>query len=60
MKTDEPHPLTMIKFLRDRPWLWIILAFVILITAWTFLLKIAGENRPASVEIYQAPTQTQP
>jgi hypothetical protein len=43
------------KFLRDRPWIWIILAFIILITAWTILLKIAGERQPASVEIYQQP-----
>ncbi len=45
----------MIKFLRDRPWIWIILAFVVLITSWTILLKIAGEKRPASVEIHQKP-----
>jgi len=45
----------MIKFLKERPWLWIILAFVILIAAWTILLKIAGERRPASVELYQPP-----
>ncbi|MEQ1839301.1 MAG: hypothetical protein ABL994_02730 [Verrucomicrobiales bacterium] len=49
----------MIKFIRDRPWIWIIVAFVILITSWTILLKIAGEKRPASVEIYQHP-ETKP
>ncbi len=48
------------KFLRDRPWLWIILAFIILITAWSILLKIAGDRKPASVEIYQAPTKNKP
>lgn len=51
---ENLHP-SMIKFLRDRPWLWIILAFVVLIIAWTFLLKIAGERQPASVELYQHP-----
>ncbi len=45
----------MIKFLRDRPWIWIIVAFVVLITAWTILLKIAGERQPDTVEIYQQP-----
>jgi len=52
---NHPYPLSMIKFLRDRPWIWIILAFVVLITSWTILLKIAGEKRPASVEIHQKP-----
>jgi len=45
----------MIKFLKERPWIWIIVAFIILITSWTILLKVAGERRPASVEIYQRP-----
>jgi len=45
----------MIKFLKERPWIWIIVAFIILITAWTILLKVAGERQPASVEIYQHP-----
>jgi len=45
----------MIKFLKERPWVWIIVAFIILITAWTILLKIAGERQPESVEIYQSP-----
>lgn len=50
----------MIKFLRDRPWIWIIFAFVILITSWAILLKVAGEKKPASVEIYQAPARKTP
>ncbi|HQW29183.1 MAG TPA: hypothetical protein PK529_08365 [Verrucomicrobiales bacterium] len=51
----------MINFLRDRPWIWIIVAFLILITSWTVLLKVAGDRKPASVEIYQQPTsQTTP
>jgi hypothetical protein len=45
----------MIKFLKERPWVWIIVAFIILITAWTILLKVAGERQPESVEIYQPP-----
>lgn len=43
----------MIKFLKERPWIWVIVAFIILIASWTILLKIAGERRPASVEIHQ-------
>lgn len=45
----------MIKFLKERPWIWIIVAFVVLISSWAILLKVAGERRPASVEIYQPP-----
>lgn len=41
----------MIRFFRDRPWIWIICAFVILIAGWVFLLRLAGEHRPQSVEI---------
>lgn len=41
----------MIRFFRDRPWIWIVFAFVVLITGWLFLLKLAGEKRPESVEI---------
>lgn len=41
----------MIRLFRDRPWIWIVLAFVILITGWVFLLRLAGEKRPESVEI---------
>jgi len=41
----------MIAFLRDRPWIWIVLAFVILITGWVFLLRIAAEHRPEAVEL---------
>lgn len=50
----------MIKYLRDRPWIWIILAFVILIITWTILLKVARENKPASVELYHPPTEKTP
>jgi|APTNR8051073442_1049403.scaffolds.fasta_scaffold11053_3 hypothetical protein len=39
------------NFLRKRPWLWIVFAFVILIASWTVLLKIATDRRPANVEL---------
>ncbi len=39
------------SFLRQRPWIWIVLAFLVLIAAWAVLLKIATEHRPASVEL---------
>jgi len=35
-------------------WLWVILAFAILISAWTTLIIIAAKNQPEKIEI-QAP-----
>lgn len=41
----------MIRFFHERPWIWIVFAFVILISGWTFLLRLASEHRPESVPI---------
>lgn len=41
----------MRRFFRDRPWIWIVLGFSILITGWVFLLRLAAEKLPDSVEI---------
>ncbi|MDF1657712.1 MAG: hypothetical protein P1U58_08870 [Verrucomicrobiales bacterium] len=49
----------MIRFFRDRPWIWIVFAFVVLITGWVFLLRLAGEKRPESVEIKTITQQEQ-
>jgi hypothetical protein len=32
-------------------WLWVIIAFMILITAWTTLIVIAAKNQPELIEI---------
>jgi hypothetical protein len=37
--------------LRKRPWLWIVFAFVVLITVWFFFIKIAVENQPETVPL---------
>jgi hypothetical protein len=34
-------------------WLWVILAFVVLITAWTALIIIAASNQPEMIEIQE-------
>ena len=34
-------------------WLWVILAFVVLVGAWTTLIIIAANNQPELVEIQQ-------
>ncbi|MCB1206252.1 MAG: hypothetical protein KDN18_18465 [Verrucomicrobiae bacterium] len=37
--------------MKKRPWLWIVIAFVILIASWVVLLRIASDYRPANVEL---------
>ena len=49
----------MKNFFRKRPWLWIIVAFVLLIGAWTALIMIAVKNKPQSIEI-DPPTHQKP
>jgi hypothetical protein len=34
-------------------WIWVILAFVILISAWTTLIIIASKNQPELIEIQE-------
>ena len=34
-------------------WIWVILAFVILISAWTLLITIAVRNQPEQIEIQE-------
>ncbi len=44
-------------WLKKRPWLWIVLAFVVLITAWVFLLRLAIQTQPESVPLQTRSTQ---
>ncbi len=41
----------MIQFLRKRPWLFIVLAFALLIGSWIFLLRLAKEHQPETVPL---------
>lgn len=45
----------MIQFVQKRPWIFIVIAFVVLIAGWVFLLRLAAEHRPDSVEIITIP-----
>jgi hypothetical protein len=38
-------------FFASRPWLWVIFAFALLISAWTTLFWIALKNQPESVPL---------
>ena len=39
----------MIEWVLKRPWLAVVLAFVVLISAWATLISIAVKNRPGPV-----------
>jgi len=39
------------RLLEKRPWLWIVLAFVLLIGAWSVLIAIALNNQPEKIPI---------
>ncbi len=41
----------MIQFITKRPWILIIIAFVILISCWIFLLRLAHQKLPESVPL---------
>lgn len=38
-------------FFRKRPWLWVLLAFVLLFSAWTAFFYIAWHNQPQTIVI---------
>lgn len=50
----------MNQFFRKRPWIWIIIAFVILITGWIFLLRLSITHRPESINIESVEKPPQP
>ena len=39
------------KWLQKRPWLWIVLAFILLISAWSVLITIALNNQPEKIPV---------
>lgn len=40
-------------FFRSRPWLWVVLAFALLFSAWTALFYIAIHNQPEVIPLKQ-------
>lgn len=42
---------TVRNFLSNRPWIWVVVVFVVLIIQWYNLIRIAIENRPESVPL---------
>jgi|GEM_PF-856749 len=50
------------NWFKKRPWLWVVVAFVLLISAWTVLITLALNNQPETIDIHQeeTPAETQP
>ena len=46
--------------LTKRPWLLIVLAFVILISVWTAFIMLAVKNQPAKVPLQQTAAPATP
>lgn len=44
-------------FFARRPWLWVVIIFLLLIAAWTFLIVTAVKNRPQKVPLDQPPAK---
>jgi len=44
-------PAAKSGFFRKRPWLWVVLAFALLLTAWTTFFYIAYHNQPQVIVI---------
>ena len=42
---------TMRTYLNNNPWIYVVLAFVVLITAWSTLITIAVKHSPQKIEI---------
>jgi hypothetical protein len=41
------------SFLNRHPWIYVVLAFVLLISAWSALITLAVKNSPETIEVIQ-------
>ena len=48
---SSSDPVLKAGFIASRPWLWVVLAFVLLLSAWSALFYIALEHQPESVPL---------
>jgi len=39
------------KTISNKPWLWIVLLFLLLIVLWTWFITLAVENQPTVIEL---------
>lgn len=50
----------MIEFFKKRPWIWVIIAFIILMTGWAFLLRLSITHLPESIPLESVGEPEQP
>ncbi len=48
----------MRAFLRQRPWIWVFVAFLVLFAAWTILFTVAFRNQPETVPVSPLPLES--
>lgn len=56
MTTSMPNnssSSSSLGFFASRPWLWVVFAFVVLISAWSVLFYIALNNQPEVIPLEQ-------
>lgn len=46
--------ISLFRYIGRRPWLWVVLAFILLIAAWTTII-ILCRNVPVEIEAKPAP-----
>jgi hypothetical protein len=42
---------TLVEFLSRHPWIYVVLAFALLIGAWSTLISIAAKHGPQTIEV---------
>lgn len=50
----------MITLFAKRPWIIVVAAFVVLITGWVFLLRLAYRNQPEAIPVHEVENHEQP
>gem|GEM_PF-1691715 len=49
--TSKSEPTAPTGWLARRPWLWVVFAFVMLLSAWSALFYVAMKNQPETVPL---------
>jgi hypothetical protein len=49
----NPPSQESLSFLNRHPWIYVVLAFVLLISAWSALITLAVKNSPERIEVMQ-------
>jgi hypothetical protein len=50
----------MMEFMRQRPWIWVVAAFVALIGLWAWFITLAVRNQPEEVPLEHLPASETP